>query len=146
MLGGFRECLRCQKRLKLNFTVDECKPLPTLPASSAVMYTPCCVMGSVWYVWHASPTVGQGLTLVHFSAQLERCLWDRGCGARRGRLTRIEGVLDGVEGVQGVSACQTRLKLSCEVNKCKPLPWVCTRTALSPSTRVLRQYTISAEI
>ena len=21
----------------------------------------------------------QGLTLVHFSAQLERCLWDRGC-------------------------------------------------------------------
>jgi hypothetical protein len=24
-------------------------------------------------------TQRQGLTLVHFSAQLERCLWDRGC-------------------------------------------------------------------
>ena len=31
---------------------------PTLPLSSAVMYTPCCAMGSLWYVWHASPTVG----------------------------------------------------------------------------------------
>jgi hypothetical protein len=25
------------------------------------------------------PTAGQGLTLVHFSAQLERFVWDRGC-------------------------------------------------------------------
>jgi hypothetical protein len=27
----------------------------------------------------ASPTAGQGLTLVHSSAQLERFLWDKGC-------------------------------------------------------------------
>jgi hypothetical protein len=27
----------------------------------------------------AAAAAAQGLTLVHFSAQLERCLWDRGC-------------------------------------------------------------------
>jgi len=35
-------------------------------------------------VWHmfcptAASTAQQGLTLAHFSAQLERFLWDRGC-------------------------------------------------------------------
>ena len=27
----------------------------------------------------AAAAATQGMTLVHFSAQLERCLWDRGC-------------------------------------------------------------------
>jgi len=33
----------------------------------------------------------QGLTLVHFSAQLERFVWDR--GARKGCVARVEGML-----------------------------------------------------
>jgi hypothetical protein len=36
---------------------------------------------SVGELWTAGPGVGigQGLTLVHFSAQRKRFLWDRGC-------------------------------------------------------------------
>ena len=35
----------------------------------------------------------QGVTLVHFSAQLKRFLWDRGCmeGVFRGRLPGVRG-------------------------------------------------------
>jgi hypothetical protein len=55
-----------KKRLRLSKDVDECEPLSTgtrrWPSS-----TP----------WMAARR--QGLTLVHFSAQLERFVWDRGC-------------------------------------------------------------------
>jgi hypothetical protein len=34
--------------------------------------------GGKWRPYHLVP-LGQGLTLVHFSAQLERFVWDRGC-------------------------------------------------------------------
>ena len=39
--------------------------------------------------------VGQGLTLVHFSAQLERFLWDRGCayGSCSPRQVGVRGCL-----------------------------------------------------
>jgi hypothetical protein len=40
------------------------------------------------------PPRQQGLTLVHFSAQLERFVWDR--GARRGCVGRVKGVSWGV--------------------------------------------------
>jgi len=35
---------------------------------------------------------GQGLTLVHFSARLERFEWDRGCGAPRVCVALVKGV------------------------------------------------------
>ena len=41
--------------------------------------------------------------------------------ARRGCVARVTGVLGGVLGVLGVFVCQTRLKLSLEVDECKPL-------------------------
>jgi hypothetical protein len=40
----------------------------------------------------AGDGVGQGLTIVHFSAQLKRFLWDRGC---------VEGLFRGCLGVLG---------------------------------------------
>jgi len=43
----------------------------------------------------AATSRGQGLTLVHFSAQLERFVWDRGC-ARRDCVARVKGVLGAV--------------------------------------------------
>ena len=42
-------------------------------------------------------------------------------GARRGWVARVKGVVGSVRGVKGVFMCQTRLKLSCEVDECKPL-------------------------
>ena len=44
--------------------MDECKPLPT----TARAYSPHALDSTAW---------GQGLTLVHFSAQRERFEWDR---------------------------------------------------------------------
>ena len=49
------------------------------------------------------PRPKQGLTLVPFSAQLERIFWDR--GARRVNVARVKGVSGGVEGVHGVFEC-----------------------------------------
>jgi hypothetical protein len=48
---------------------------------------PCATSGtplrtpfnSFMYYYNRAAGRGQGLTLVHFSAQLERFLWDRGC-------------------------------------------------------------------
>jgi hypothetical protein len=45
------------------------------------------VLGSHWST--TSVTSDQGLTLVHFSAQLERFLWDR--DARRDCVARVKG-------------------------------------------------------
>jgi hypothetical protein len=56
---------------------------------------------------------GQGLTLVHFSAQLERFVHLYGIGvARRACVARVKKAVGGVQGVQGVCLCPTRLKLS----------------------------------
>ena len=48
--------------------MDECKPLPTT--------TLVLKMGCMYEL--ISLTSSQGLTLVHFSAQLERFVWDGG--------------------------------------------------------------------
>ena len=52
----------------------------------------------------------QGITLVHYSAQPERFVWDR--GLRVGVVWLVFRVLGGVEGMQRAFLCQTRLKLS----------------------------------
>jgi hypothetical protein len=53
----------------------------------------------------------QGLTLVHFSSQLERFLWDRGCA--QGSCSPCLGGVKGLFGVCRVyCVCQTRLKQS----------------------------------
>ena len=56
--------------------MDECKPLPPSTHSSWDMHT-----------------LNQGLTLVHFSAQLKPLLWDRGSmqGLFRGCLAGVRG-------------------------------------------------------
>ena len=41
---------------------------------------------------------------------------------RKGCVAHVKGMLGGVEGVEVVVLCQTRLKLSLEVDECKPLP------------------------
>jgi len=55
----------------------------------------------------------QGLTLVRFSAQLKRFVWDRGCikGLFRGCLRGIRGIR-GIRGCLGCILCQIRLRLS----------------------------------
>ena len=55
----------------------------------------------------------QGLTLVHFSAQLKRILWERVlAGVVQGVLRRCQGVLRSVSGCSGCILCQKRLRLS----------------------------------
>jgi hypothetical protein len=66
------------KALKLSRQVDECKPL----ASGRITWS----LSS-----DCSTCSRQGLILVHFSAQLECFVWDR--GARRGCVARNKGVL-----------------------------------------------------
>jgi hypothetical protein len=63
--------------------MDECKPLPL----AVVQH-------------EGEPAAHQGLTLVHFSAQLERILWDR--GAIRGCLRGVLEVSGGVKEYQGL--------------------------------------------
>jgi hypothetical protein len=81
-----------------------------VPTTNRVSSLYGCTTGSPSGVVHSTLrpvvliTLTEGLTLVHFSAQLERFVWDR--GARRGRVDRVEGVFE------GVFLCQTRLKLS----------------------------------
>jgi len=65
----------CQKRLRLSWKVDECKPLPE-KATAAAIGAPSNPNRQYSAV---VPADWQGLTLVHFSAQLERFVWDRGC-------------------------------------------------------------------
>jgi len=61
----------------------------------------------------------QGLTLVHFSAQHKRILWDR--GEFRDYLRGVSQVLAGGRGSLGCILCRKRLRLSREVDQCKPL-------------------------
>jgi len=60
-----------------------------------------------------SSFAGQGLTLVHFSAQRKRFLWDRGCieGLFRGCSGGLRGS-GGIRGCVGCILCQKRLRLS----------------------------------
>jgi len=73
---------------------------PTPVAAAAAGLLPAATGGDVMDAalrWAWTTAVVQGLTLVHFSTQLRRFLWDRGC---------IYGVfwgcLGGVRGYQGV--------------------------------------------
>jgi len=63
-MRGHLGFISCQKRLRLSCKVDECKPVPGSRGCAAGV--------------ESSGTMRQGLTLVHFSAQLKRILWDRG--------------------------------------------------------------------
>jgi len=56
----------------------------------------------------------QGLTLVHFSAQHKRFLWDRRCIHRsfEGLFVVCQGVSGGIQGCSGCILCQKRLRLS----------------------------------
>ena len=59
----------------------------------------------------------QGLTLVHFSVQRKRFVWDRGCieGLFTGHFAgvrRCRGVLTGCWGFKRCISCQIRLRLS----------------------------------
>ena len=81
------------------------------PARSPSPYTSD---GSV-RIWLAT---NQGLTLVHFSAQLKRMLWDR-C-AIRGCLGGVYDVSGGIQEYQGVFVvilCQKWLRLSCKTDE-----------------------------
>ena len=62
----------------------------------------------------AAAASNQGLTLVHFSAQLKRFLWHRGCtvGVFRGSLGGVYEMLEGIMGYLGCILCQKRLRLS----------------------------------
>jgi len=62
----------------------------------------------------ASDTDNQGLTLVLFSAQRKRLLWNWGCiwGLFTGCLGGVCEVLGGVGGCQGCILSQKRLRLS----------------------------------
>jgi len=65
----------------------------------------------------------QGLTLVHFSAQLKRILRDRvRLVVLYGVFGRCQRVLGSIRGCSGCILCRKRLKSSCEVDECKPLP------------------------
>ena len=57
----------------------------------------------------------QGLTLLHFSTQLKRFLWDRGCIEGLCRVVlfrRYKGFLGGIKGCPGGTLCQKQLRLS----------------------------------
>ena len=71
--------------------MDECKPLPT--SSSVSSAAPRAATSA--RMCRSAPR--QGLSLVHFSAQRKRFLWDRGCIKGLFR-----GCLDGVRGYQGL--------------------------------------------
>ena len=76
---------------------------------------------------------GQGLTLVHFSAQLKRILWDRGAlRGCSGGVLEVSGGMKGYQGVFRVYLCQTRLRLSLEVDECMSLPQICSACAAPP--------------
>ena len=59
----------------------------------------------------------QGLTLVHFSAQLKRIMWDGGAfrdclGGVQQVCRRCQGVLRSIRGCSGCMLCQKLLRLS----------------------------------
>ena len=68
------------KRLRLSWKVDECKALPSVPTRLSAMRMTGHVISHSPYRSHGAmvPFV-RGATLLHFSAQRKRFLWDRGC-------------------------------------------------------------------
>jgi hypothetical protein len=87
---------------------------------------PCRALVGVGVVaWHRArvreaDAVRQGLTLVHFSLQRKRFLWDR--GSHSGSQGLFKGCSGDVRGYSVCISCQKRLRLSLEVDECKPLP------------------------
>ena len=80
-------------------------------------------------------TVDQGLKLVHFSGHRKLFLGDRRyLGVIQGGGVRWKGVSGGV---LGIFVCQKRLRLSRNVDKCTPLPWMRAMWARMPSTRAV---------
>jgi len=77
----------------LSWNGDECKPLPDRSAARVAGPAGPPAGAGAW-------AVGQGLTLVHFSAQLERFVWDRGCA--QGLCSPCRG---GVRGCLGCVGC-----------------------------------------
>ena len=76
----------CQTRLKLSCKVDECKALPPAswrawprPPPPPAPSCPAPRRGPAAAPRCAPTASGQGLTLVHFSVECKRFLWDRGC-------------------------------------------------------------------
>ena len=57
--------------------MDECKPLKLGGGERG--WDRHTVTAAACYASLAAVAIGHGLTLVHFSAQLEGFLWDRGC-------------------------------------------------------------------
>ena len=85
--------------------------MPMLPL---MLMLPLWLPGAVRVSTYGSASM-QGLTLVHFSAQLKRILWDR--GAIRGRLAGVQEMAGGIKvyhirKCSGCILCQKRLKMS----------------------------------
>ena len=89
--------------------MEECKALPSTLTSATspnfIWRHPTSTMSS-----GSSSPLHQGLTLVRFSAQFKRFLWDR--AAFRGCVGVVQEVSGGFRGVSGFVLCQKRLKLS----------------------------------
>jgi hypothetical protein len=81
------------KVLKLSSEVSECKPLMRGRPTLWLPGTDHAGIATQLVVERALEAEGQGLTLVHFSAQRKRFLWDRGCvqGVYRGCLRVVAG-------------------------------------------------------
>ena len=85
--------------------------LPSLTASSAarVLVLRTSAVAKVYPVTASR----QGLTLVHFSTQHKRFLWDRGASRScLGGVSKVSGDMRSIRGCSGCSLCQKWLKLS----------------------------------
>jgi hypothetical protein len=146
----------CQTRLKLSWKVNECMPLPPPPAplppghGSARPAAAACSRPATdardpptppgrppiarCTAVARSSTRPQGLTLVHFSAQFERCVWDRGC--TKGLCSPCCGGLRGCIWCAGCflvsDTAQVELR---SLDECTPLPVLWHPRALHVGTR-----------
>jgi hypothetical protein len=99
--------------------VNECKPLAdgvAAPGGPRLPRVPTEPRGGGAQNRQATSDKSQakgrvhGLTLVHFSAQRKRCLWDRGC--IEVLYKGCEGLSGGMSEYMGCILCQKRLRLS----------------------------------
>ena len=74
--------------------------VPTLQEARCIPHSPPTGLDIVPFTAIATPTVNQGLALVHFSAEFQRILWDR--GAFRGCLGGVKVVSGGIKEYHGV--------------------------------------------
>ena len=117
-VSGCVGCLCVSDTAQVELKRNECKPLPSTR----------CLSRSFSFLARFHPVARfrllppfqsswiQGLTLVHFSAQLKRILWDRGalrgCSGGGQEVFRIcQGVLRSIRGCLGCILCQKRLRL-----------------------------------